>query len=283
MNGISKLLSTEGFIQVNKALIKQLGLHEAVMIGELCAEYNYWEEQGKLVDDMFYSTRENIEDNTGLNEHYQRKALKTLVDKEIISVVKMGMPAVNHYKINFEQLLILLSTSHARDEAQDVHEMNLNKNKTTNIKQQKNNSKELLQNEPTFTFGKVKFGTKKNNLYTKCISLIDNYTTDDDLRKALIEYLQVRLEIKDKPLYTNSWKGLLNKLDREFDASERLAVIRQSIERGYLSFYPVSNYNNGSIKSESGASHVPNMTQEDYEEEEKQLAELEAMGVQVRF
>lgn len=280
MNGIAKLLSTEGFIQVNKALIRQLGLHEAVIIGELCAEYNYWEEQGKLIDDMFYSSRENIEQNTGLNEHYQRKALKTLADKEIITVVKMGMPAVNHYKVNFDKLLNLLSTSHARDEAQVMHEMNLNNNKTSN-KEQKNNSKELLQNEPTFTFGKQK--QKKDNLYTKCVSLIDDYTTDDVLRKALIDYLQVRLEVKDKPLYTNSWKGLLNKLDREFDASERLAVVRQSIERGYLSFYPISSYNSGSIKSESGASHVPNMTQADYEEEEKQLAELEAMGVQVRF
>ena len=46
MNGISKLLSTDGFIQVNKTLIKKVGLHEAILIGELCAEYNYWEELG---------------------------------------------------------------------------------------------------------------------------------------------------------------------------------------------------------------------------------------------
>ena len=66
MTGISKLLSIDGYIQVNKMLIKKLGLHEAIIIGELCAEYNYWEEQGKLDDDMFYSTRENIENNTFL-------------------------------------------------------------------------------------------------------------------------------------------------------------------------------------------------------------------------
>ena len=47
MNSISKLLSTDGYIQVNKALIKKIGLHEAIIIGELCSEYNYWEEQNK--------------------------------------------------------------------------------------------------------------------------------------------------------------------------------------------------------------------------------------------
>ena len=111
MDGISKLLCTNGFIQVNKALIKKFGLHEAIIIGELCAEYNYWDEQNKLEEDnMFYSTRENIEENTGLNEHYQRKALKTLQDANIISVKKMGMPAVNYYKINFDKILTILNT-----------------------------------------------------------------------------------------------------------------------------------------------------------------------------
>ena len=152
--------------------------------------------------------------------------------------------------------------------------------KQSNTKKEntKSNSKELLQN---FQFGKQ---TPKGNpnLYTKCISLIDNYTNDSTLRKTLIDYLQVRLEIKDKPLYTNSWKGLLNKLDREFDASERLAVVRQSIERGYASFFPVNNSSYG-IKSESGSRHVPTMTRQDYEEEAQRLAELEARGVQVRF
>ena len=69
----------------------------------------------------------------------------------------------------------------------------------------------------------------------------------------------------------------------EFDASERLQVVYQSIERGYLSFYPISRGNNYGISSESGTRHVPSMAEEDYIEEEKRLAELEAKGVQVRF
>ena len=42
-----------------------LGLNEAVLLGELCSEYSYWNNIDKLEDDgYFYSTRENIEENT---------------------------------------------------------------------------------------------------------------------------------------------------------------------------------------------------------------------------
>ncbi len=284
MNGISKLLSTDGFITVNKTLIRELGLHEAIMIGEMCSEYNYWEKCNKLEDDMFYSTRDNIEYNTGLSEHLQRKALKTLQEKGIISTKKRGLPAVNYYKIDFDRLLMLLSTSSLKNEQQDTETMNLNNNNKQTIKEQ-NNSKELLQNTPEFSFGKQK--PKKESLYTKCVSLIDSYDFScwGNIRKLLIEYLQFRLSVKDKPLYFNMWKGILNKLAELCDDDILLyeEVIKQSIERGYLSFYPISRGNNYSINSESGARHVPSMTEEDYIEEEKRLAELEAKGVQVRF
>lgn len=287
MNGISKLLSTDGYIQVNKALIKKLGLHESIMIGELCAEYNYWESQGKLDNDMFYSTRENIEENTGLSEHFQRKALATLKEQGIIEVTKRGIPAVNYYKINFDKLLTILSTSCSSRRQQETETVDLNNNKQTNIKNKESNSKELLQNSD-FQFGKQKKSVKKDNLFTKCVSLIDSYdfAVWGNIRKLLIDYLNYRISVKDKPLYTNMWKGMLNKLAELGDDDVRLyeAIIKQSIERGYLSFYQLSTYSkNMAVQSESGSRHVPRMTDEDYAEEERRLAELEAKGVQVRF
>ena len=287
MNGISKLLSTDGYIQVNKTLIKKLGLHEAILIGELCAEYNYWENVGKLEGGMFYSTRENIEENTGLSDHLQRQALKTLQSEGIITIIKKGLPAKNYYTINFAHLLSILETSSASNRRQlDVESVDLNNNKQTNISKKESNSKELLQNSD-FQFGKTKSKPKKDNLFTKCVSLIDSYDFAcwGNIRKLLIDYLNYRISVKDKPLYTNMWKGMLNKLcemcDDNVDMYER--VIKQSIERGYLSFYPVSSGSNTGIKSESGSRHVPRMTEQDYAEEEQRLAELEAKGVRTRF
>ena len=287
MNGISKLLSTDGYIQVSKTLIKKLGLHEAILIGELCAEYNYWENVGKLEGGMFYSTRENIEENTGLSDHLQRQALKTLQSEGIITIIKKGLPAKNYYTINFAHLLSILETSSASNRRQlDVESVDLNNNKQTNISKKESNSKELLQNSD-FQFGKTKSKPKKDNLFTKCVSLIDSYDFAcwGNIRKLLIDYLNYRISVKDKPLYTNMWKGMLNKLcemcDDNVDMYER--VIKQSIERGYLSFYPVSSGSNTGIKSESGSRHVPRMTEQDYAEEEQRLAELEAKGVRTRF
>ena len=289
MNGISKLLSTDGFIQVNKTLIKKLGLHEAIIIGELCAEYNYWEEHGKLEDDMFYSTRDNIEENTGLNDHYQRKALTSLKDAGIISICKKDVPAKNYYKIHFDKLLILLSSSSSRDEELEVHEMNLNNNKQTKIDKQRNNSKELLQNSD-FQFGKSK--PKKESLFTKCVTLTDDFISQHNcgnpIRKKLIEYLNYRLSIKDKPLYTNMWKGMLNKLDllhKEGYAYE--AIIDFCLERGYLSFYPPSNFSK-QLDVTKGKAWEENVscrqaTEEELAEIERLNKERKAKGLRVTF
>lgn len=145
--------------------------------------------------------------------------------------------------------------------------------KQSNTKQlnTKNNSKELLQDSPTFNFGKQK--PKKEGLFTKCVSLVHDYTTDEKLSKALIDYLQVRLQIKDKPLYANSWKGLLNKLDREFDASERLQVVYQSIERGYASFFPVNTWKSDTHDVRKGKAWEEGLKCDTYTEEEKRQIE----------
>lgn len=145
MDFIANLLSNNGFIMVNKTIIKVLGLHEAIILGELCSEYNYWKTCNKLVDGMFYSTRENIENNTGLSAHYQRNAMNTLENNKILTKIKMGCPAVNYYRINFEQLSTLLTTEslmplttrNSQDEQLDTHVININKNNYKNKEKEK--------------------------------------------------------------------------------------------------------------------------------------------------
>ena len=280
MNSISKLLSTDGYIQVNKALIKKIGLHEAIIIGELCSEYNYWEEQNKLKDDMFYSTRENIENNTGLNDHYQRKAIAKLKELGILEVERKDVPAKNYYRIVFDKLLSLLNSRCSRDEHQEVHDMHLNNNKQTNLKKEKTNSKELVQD---FSFGKQK--PKKQNLFSKCVSLIDDFTRDTQIRIDLTDYLKVLLEMKQDGynLYTNVWKGLLRKLDQlSTDPNIQHEIIRQSIERGYKSFFPVNNYSKPRV-DEGTVIHVPSMTEEDYKEQEAFIKRMKEKGERVTF
>lgn len=289
MNGISKLLSTDGFIQVNKTLIKKAGLHEAILIGELCAEYNYWEERNLLEDGFFYSTRDNIEENTGLSEHYQRKALSTLYELGIVIIEKRGLPAKNYYKINFDVLLSILEESSCqRRRQQDTESVNLNNNKQTKSKKEnKNSSKEELHSQE-FSFGKQST-PKKANLYTKCVQLIDSYDFScwGNIREQLIDYLNFRISVKDKPLYANVWKGMLNKLANLCvdDVSKYEQVVQYSLERGYLSFYEPKNFSSGTVKNKPWEQGVKSetYTEEEKREIERLTAEREARGEQVWY
>lgn len=284
MNSISKLLSTDGFIAVNKTLIRELGLHEAIILGELCSEYNYWEKCNKLEDDMFYSTRDNIEYNTGLNEHYQRKAMTTLKERGILEIKKRGVPAVNYYKINFDKLLISLSSSSSRDEGLEINEMNLNNNK-----QDKQVNKEKLVSKDTnteFDFGKQK--PKKQNLYTKCVSLIDQKTNNNEIRSLLIDWLNMLLEkykSTGRVLYANVFKGKLNMLDK-FDEKDWKEIIEYNIQKGYEGFYPIPSYNyRTDLKDKPWEKGVKSeaYTEEEKRQIEREREEMEARGERVWY
>ena len=87
-----------------------------------------------------------------------------------------------------------------------------------------NNTEEFL--------GKVK--KTKKSLYEKCYDQIIEFTNNVGLIDALTDYLQMRLQMKDKPLYANSWKGMLNKLAK---MDNQIEVVNTSIERGWASFF----------------------------------------------
>ena len=104
MSMLINILSNNGYIIVNKEIIKKMGLHEAIILGELCSEYSYWEKSNKLDNGYFYSTRENIEKNTGLSAYQQREPFKKLIEKDVILEKLKGMPQKKWYSINMDTL-----------------------------------------------------------------------------------------------------------------------------------------------------------------------------------
>lgn len=156
---ILDFLASDGYITVNKTLIKLLGLEEAVIIGELSSEYLYWKNENKLEDGMFYCTVENMEENTGLSIHKQRKAINNLESMGVISTVKKGLPAKRYIKINTSKLIELLDCEELNDKtvknklsselkinALDSENFTTNKNNIKTIKN-KNNKKEDMQKQ----------------------------------------------------------------------------------------------------------------------------------------
>ena len=103
------LISSSNFIVVNKSLAREIGLIESVVLGELASEYDHWKATGNLDDGYFYSTVDNLSDNTTLSKYQQRAALDNLKEKGIIEVTVKGLPAKRYIKINEEQVEKLLN------------------------------------------------------------------------------------------------------------------------------------------------------------------------------
>lgn len=147
------ILSSDGYIILNKNIMKKIGLYESILLGELCSEYVYWHKEKKLEGGYFYSTRENIEAETTLSHHQQRKALKTLINLGFVEIIEKDMPKKVYYKINEERIykflieedlevtdvkkfndktLKNLTSSSEKIERQDVKNFNINNNNNIN-------------------------------------------------------------------------------------------------------------------------------------------------------
>ena len=146
-DSIINILANDNYIIVNRSLIKELGLKETIILGELASEYNYYKKQGFLDENgYFYSTIDNIEENTSLSSYEQKKCLDNLSKRGIVSVVLKGIPAKRHIKINTLQIINLfannLETSFQKIKKLDCEKFDTNNN---NINSNKNNNKEIYK------------------------------------------------------------------------------------------------------------------------------------------
>lgn len=128
----------------------------------------------------------------------------------------------------------------------DSISINTNTTQTEDDYGSKGYSTEELRNE---FLGSVKKSNRRRNvvkrptLFDKCVAELDDYTDKPELRNKLIQFLRIRLEVKDKPFGLASWQGMLEKLDQAVAecGREYVDVVQQSIDKGWLSFYPIDN------------------------------------------
>lgn len=142
------MLSSRNYIIANKEIAKLFGIEEAIILGELCSELKYWAENGKTTSDgYFFSTVENVKENTTLSDRRQRAAIKTLKDAGILDVKLSGLPAKRYIKINEEQLAALFLNNNVQnaitssDETQELLIAKCNGNNNNINNNNKNNNK----------------------------------------------------------------------------------------------------------------------------------------------
>ena len=242
--GILQLISTSNFITVNKDLIKELGLEEAIMLGELASEYDYWNNKNEIEDGYFYSTIENIEEKTTLTAYKQRKCLENLKNKGIIDIQIRGIPAKRYIKINEEKVIEIfnnkllknLTTGCKKISQLEVKKLNgnnniINNNINKNIKKEKNKKRK--------TFEEV---LAENNC-------------SEELESSIRDFIDMRKTIK-KPMTSKALELLIKNLEKLTNLEEeKIAILNQSIERGWQTVYPLKinnmrNSSKGEIKEE---------------------------------
>jgi len=131
---MKNLLSSTAFLVVNKELAKKIGLHEVVLLADLISKEQYFIDNKQLNEGWFFNTAKNIQDDTTLTSHQQRKAIKNLKSLGIIETQLIGIPAKQHFKIIENKLLSYFNTSCKKSEQQDVKKtQTINKNKEITI------------------------------------------------------------------------------------------------------------------------------------------------------
>ena len=202
----------------------------------------------------------------GCSESKVSKAIKKLKELEMIEELSFDG---RHRKI---RVVKSIKESSKKYEAES---QNLQSN---NIDNKQSSKKELLSkdnNSTEFSFGKQK--PKKENLYTKCLHMIDDKTDDKEIRKLLVDWYNMLLEKykdKGKVLYANVFKGKLNMLDK-YDKKDWKEIIEYNLQKGYEGFYPIPNYSANNYDVRKGKAWEEGISCETYTEEEKRQIEKE--------
>lgn len=237
-----KLLASKNFITINRTLMLELGIDEAIMIGELASEYDYWESNERLDEDgFFYSTVENVEENTTLTKYKQKKALDNLQKLGLVEVKRKGLPAKRYIKINEKKITEILSNKKSKNLTsgskknlqQQVKEFDLNNNKYNKNKDNKV-SKEVSKKEANEEKNKTSLPRKSYD------EIIDEYTDNEELKLELKAFLQV-IRLKNMTLTNRALILLLDDLDTlAAEDYHKIRIIQKALVNGRTSFEALS-------------------------------------------
>lgn len=258
---LASLLSSTKYIIVNKDLIKMLGLHEAIILGELCSEYTYWESTKQLEEnEYFYSTRENIEKNTGINAHFQRIAIKNLEEKGILLCKRMGIPCKKYYKINENAVVEYLRKSKDNlvvHEMNDKNEIECNSNNLFSEKQEQNNmninnnniNNNINNNEEHILNSceeKNEYATKVTMTEKEYQDLINKY--GEEIAKESIEQLSLYKQEKGQK-YDSDYAAILRWVIYRVQELKKEKINYENIKKTKFDTYNQREYSSGFFDS----------------------------------
>ena len=107
MKNIKKILGTQAYWIVNKELSKKLGLGQTLLLQHFIDLETLLADEGK----PFYQQKDRILEKVPISKYKFTEYCKTLQEHGLLSIVKRGVPAKNHYTLSHDKIFSLLSTS----------------------------------------------------------------------------------------------------------------------------------------------------------------------------
>lgn len=186
---ILDILANDNYITLNKTLAKEIGLEPAILFGALSSYQRYYK------DEEFYKEQDKIMEDTCLSEYLIRTATKKLVELNLVSVTKKGLPAKNYYKLNTTTVCKFLRTSGIKNDTTGDIKSDTTLNKNIEIKNNINNNTSsrcvTQRKEP-----KHKYGEYQNVLLTDNeLERLNNEYGNEQTKQA-IKYLDEYIEMK---------------------------------------------------------------------------------------
>lgn len=186
----------------------------------------------------FTGSLQYLADWCGATRQGVLKNLQSLLDKELIiktEVIKNGVKLCEYSCAPFN--IVEHPVQHSLTPVQH----SLTNNIVDNIEENKISSKdEICQKSSSFLHTSKK--SKQPNLYSRCLNQIDNFSGNEEVRKALRTFLDSLSEMRK--LHSEiQFAGILKKL-QDCNTEEQLRMINNSIEKGYGTFYKDTPRNN---------------------------------------
>lgn len=100
LNGIFQILNPDNTLNVNRHLAMAIGLNATVVYSALIKKFTYYEKAKRLEEGMFFTTVEDLRKSTSLSKGEQQRAIKVLIENELIEVEYRGLPRKRYIKVN---------------------------------------------------------------------------------------------------------------------------------------------------------------------------------------
>ena len=245
------MIQNDNFVLIQGWMVTELGLKGndlmiyAIIHGFSHVEGTYFTGSLQYLADWTNSTKSNVRRN--LNRLLEQGLL--IKEDETINGVKFCK-----YKAIVPQIGCIQNEHGVFNEGciQNEHgvvKMNTNNidiytNTSNNINNTNNNLNSIFNNKEK---------KHKNTIAQDLEKAVNEYTTNEELRQALMEFIQMRKDLKSPIKTLNGFRRLLGTLNKlATKAEDKIKIVNQTLDHEWKSFYelktnqlPYKNSNNG--------------------------------------